>query len=156
MLLISSLGFLLKNEDFLIIFILTTEYVIMEYQAEFELNTNEKLIFEYLSTPGGLQQWMAEDVRVLDSDQLIFVMDGDEYKIEVSSKKLNKHIVFEFVDLEGDDEETPRLEFQLEMNDLTRTLYLIVKDASTLVDSQEECYEIWETLVNDLKEIVGA
>lgn len=128
----------------------------MEYQAEFELKTNEKVIYEFISTPGGLQQWMADDVKVFDSDFFEFTMDDESYRVKVVSKKINSFVRFEFIDLEDEQGEMPYLELRLEVNDLTQVLYLVVKDATTLVDSNEDCYDIWEALVGDLKDIIGA
>ena len=128
----------------------------MEYQAEFEINTNDKVLFEFLSTAGGLQQWMAEDVKVLDSDAFEFLMDGEAYKVKLVSSKPFKYVKFEFFELEMEEGVVPFLEFKLEVNDITQEKYLVVNDASTLVDSQEECYEIWGSMIAELKDIIGA
>ena len=58
---------------------------------------------------------------------------------------------FEFVG--GEDDDPNYVEFRLEMNELTQEVYIRVTDYSDM--DPEEGEELWESLIHDLKEIVG-
>ena len=47
------------------------------------------------------------------------------------------------------------LEFRLEINELTQSVFVRVEEY-TDTDDLEESYQIWENLLSQLKEIIGA
>ena len=55
---------------------------------------------------------------------------------------------------EGDEEDPAFIEIHLDENELTQSMYMKVVDYSDFEDEQEQ-YEVWEGLINNLKEIVG-
>ena len=58
---------------------------------------------------------------------------------------------FEFIDDEDDD--PPYVEFKLDMNELTQEVFIRVTDYNDM--DPEETDELYESLIHDLKEIVG-
>ncbi len=126
------------------------------FTTEFEVNASPKVLYPYLSTASGLSQWFADDVNV-DSDKVYdFFFDGEHHKATLEAQKQHSHVRFQFVpngDAEDGDEPS-YFELRLEMSDLTRTTYLAIKDFSA-EDDHEELEEVWGSLVDDLKQIVG-
>ena len=51
--------------------------------------------------------------------------------------------------------ENDTLEFRLEINELTQSVFVRVEEY-TDTDDLEESYQIWENLLSQLKEIIGA
>ncbi|MBP6386473.1 MAG: ATPase [Pseudarcicella sp.] len=125
-----------------------------KFIKEFELRASPKVLFPYLSTASGLQQWFAEKVYIKDPHTFDFVWDKESHLAKISLVRINKSIKFEFMTAKPEDKEHSDLEFKLEMSDLTGSTYLKVIDNSLNFDNNE-LTEIWEDLIYKLKEIVG-
>lgn len=121
------------------------------YVGEFEFNASKKMLYPYFSTASGLAQWFADDVNINNEDKIYsFIWDGDETRAKLSSSRTNHHVRFDVID---EEEDSNFFEFKIEMNELTQTVYVRITDYSDMDD--EEANELWESLIHDLKEIVG-
>lgn len=122
-----------------------------KFVGEYPFRASKKMLYPYLSTASGLAQWFADDVNINEDKVYSFVWDGDENKARMVSTRTNAHVRFEFL---GDDEEDPAyVEFKLDMNELTEEVFLRIIDYSDI--DQEEVQELYDSLIHDLKEIVG-
>lgn len=122
-----------------------------KYVGEFEFNASKKMLYPYFSTASGLAQWFADDVNINNEDKVYtFIWDGDETKARLTSNRTNHHVRFDVVD---DDDDNNYFEFKIDMNELTQSVYVRITDYSDMDD--EEANELWESLIHDLKEIVG-
>lgn len=120
-----------------------------KFVTEFPFKTSPKVLFNYINSPGGLQQWFASHVSI-DSDQnYIFDWDETSHKATHVSRP-GKSARFDFV---GDDEGNS-LEFKLVLGELDGSTYLKITDISD-TDDDEELQDLWEGLIADLKDIVG-
>ncbi|MFD2201000.1 START-like domain-containing protein [Shivajiella indica] len=126
-----------------------------KFVADYQINTSRKILFPYLSTASGLAEWFADDVSINEDKNFIFHYDGEEHYARVASLRSNYHVKFDFFD-PNNLEETDHsyIEFKIEENELTQTLFLKVIDYSDSYDD-EELESIWENLVLHLKEIIG-
>ena len=114
------------------------------------------MLFPYLSTATGLCQWFADDVNINNIDKtLIFILDGDERIAVIDSIKNNRYVKFRFLNDDEKPKENDTLEFRLEINELTQSVFVRVEEY-TDTDDLEESYQIWENLLSQLKEIIGA
>ncbi|WP_258103406.1 START-like domain-containing protein [Marinoscillum sp. MHG1-6] len=121
------------------------------FVGEYPINASKKMLYPYISTASGLSQWFADDVNINEDKQYTFIWDGDENKAKMVGSRVNSFARFEF---DGeDDDEPPYIEFRLEMNDLTQEVFIRISDYSEI--DQDELQELYESLVHDLKEIVG-
>jgi uncharacterized protein YndB with AHSA1/START domain len=126
-----------------------------KFVADYQINTSRKILFPYLSTASGLAEWFADDVLINEDKNFIFQYDGEEHFAKVTALRTNHHVKFEYFDpnqLEEDDH--AYIEFKIEENELTQTLFLKIIDYSDSYDD-EELESIWENLVLQLKEIIG-
>ncbi|AMQ57146.1 START-like domain-containing protein [Algoriphagus sanaruensis] len=126
-----------------------------KFVADFQLNTSRKIIFNYLSTASGLQEWFADEVRIDEDKNYIFNFDNEDHYAKMSAMRFNSHVKFDFFDpknLDKNDHEF--IEFKLEENELTQSLFLKVIDNSNDYD-EEELIAIWDGLISKLKEIIG-
>ena len=121
--------------------------------CEFEINASTKMLYPYLFTAGGLAQWFCDDVTVDEDKNFNFIWDGVDHKAKMAAHRINNFVRFEFLSENGNDDPT-YFELRLEMNELTETVFLKIVDYSDFED-EEELNDLWEGLVNDLKEIVG-
>lgn len=127
-----------------------------KFIGEYPINASRKMLFPYLSTATGLCQWFADDVNINNIDKtLIFIVDGEERIAVIDSINKNRYVKFRFL-LDGEKpKENDTLEFRLEVNDLTQEVFVRVEEF-TESDDLEESYQIWDNLLAQLKEIIGA
>tara|TARA_B100001248_G_C27364490_1_gene448211 strand:+ start:142 stop:537 length:396 start_codon:yes stop_codon:yes gene_type:complete len=127
-----------------------------KFVGEYPINASRKMLFPYLSTATGLCQWFADDVNINNIDKtLIFIVDGEERIAVIDSINKNRYVKFRFL-MDGEKpKENDTLEFRLEVNDLTQEVFVRVEEY-TESDDLEESYQIWNNLLAQLKEIIGA
>ena len=127
-----------------------------KFIGEYQINASRKMLFPYLRTATGLCQWFADDVNINNIDKtLIFILDGDERIAVIDSIKNNRYVKFRFLNEDEKPKENDTLEFRLEINELTQSVFVRVEEY-TDTDDLEESYQIWENLLSQLKEIIGA
>lgn len=127
------------------------------FVTEIEVNASPKMIFPYISTVDGLERWYADSANITPNNVFEFTWDDEHYFAKMQSLKANQMVVFEFLDDEKEEEEDPSiLKISIDQNEITNAVYLVIEDYTDLVDSQAEFQELWEGLVSDLKEIIGA
>ena len=127
-----------------------------KFVGEYPINASRKMLFPYLSTATGLCQWFADDVNINNIDKtLIFIVDGEERIAVIDSINKNRYVKFRFL-MDGEKpKENDTLEFRLEVNDLTQEVFVRVEEY-TESDDLEDSYQIWDNLLAQLKEIIGA
>lgn len=121
-----------------------------KYELEYTLNTSTKVLFNRLSTPGGLSEWFAEDVN-LRKGKFTFIWEGAEQVAEVVSKKDNKYIRFKW---EEDEIEESYFEFRIHKDELTGDLALLITDYAE-EDEQEDAIDLWDSQISELKHVIG-
>ena len=127
-----------------------------KFVDEYPINASRKMLFPYLSTATGLCQWFADDVNINNIDKtMIFILDGEERIAVIDSIKNNRYVKFRFPNEDEKPKENDTLEFRLEINELTQSVFVRVEEF-TDTDDLDESYQIWENLLSQLKEIIGA
>ena len=128
------------------------------FTTEFEIRSSPKVLYPYISTAAGLEQWFAEKVTLTPDNHFDFQWDGESHLAERTSHRLNKSVRFEFKENSNsseDSDERNYVEMKLEVSDLTQSTYLRVVDYSQNMD-KAELSSLWGGLMDSLKEIVGA
>jgi hypothetical protein len=124
-----------------------------KFVGEYEMRASKKMLFPFISSASGLSQWFADDVNVNNEDKgFTFIWDGEENRARIVSSRINHHVKFEFID-DQDDDDPNYVEFVLDTNEMTNTVFIRVTDYSDM--EAEEARELWDSLIHDLKEIVG-
>ena len=127
-----------------------------KFVGEYPIKASRKMLFPYLSTATGLCQWFADDVNINNIDKtLIFLVDGEERIAVIDSIKNNRYVKLRFINEDEKPKENDTLEFRLEINELTQEVFVRVEEY-TESDDLEESYQIWDNLLAQLKEIIGA
>ncbi|WP_422362319.1 START-like domain-containing protein [Reichenbachiella sp.] len=122
-----------------------------KYVGEYEVKASKKMLYPYLSTASGLAQWFADDVNIDEDKVFTVIWDGEENKAKMVSHRTNSQVKFEFI---SDDDDPNYVEFKIDMNELTQSVFIRVTDYSEM-DDEQELEELWESLMTDLREIVG-
>ena len=61
----------------------------IRFELEFPLNSSPQLLYQYISTPSGLQEWFADKVNSR-SEFFTFTWDDNDEYARLASKKLVK------------------------------------------------------------------
>lgn len=126
------------------------------FTSDFEIHASQRMLYTYIQTASGLAEWFADDVRINNQDKsLTFLWDNEEHKAREVARRTNSFVKFQFVPENDSDKEDPSfLEFRLEFNELTQSVFLKVTDYSDFEDLQE-MQELWEGLIDNLRKTVG-
>ena len=120
-----------------------------KFTQEYAFKTSPKVLYNYISTAGGMQQWFAEKVTMDGSHNFHIFWDSEEYVAQLTTR-LNKSARFDFI---GKDDGS-YLEFKLITSEIDNSNYLRVTDCSGN-DEPADLEVLWKSLIEDLKEIVG-
>jgi uncharacterized protein YndB with AHSA1/START domain len=125
----------------------------IRYELEFPLNSSPQLLYQYISTPSGLQEWFADNVNSR-GEFFTFIWDGNEENARLASKKTGEKVKFKWVD---DNKKDTEYYFELRIleDEITKDVSLMVVDFS-LEDELEESKLLWENQVSDLKHVIGS
>ena len=127
-----------------------------KFMGEYSINASRKMLFPYLSTASGLSLWFADDVNINNINKtLIFIVDGEEKIARIDSVKKNRSVKFSFLEDGEVRKDHDYLEFRLEINELTQSVFIRIIEY-TETDDLEESFQIWNNLLSQLKEIIGA
>jgi len=125
------------------------------FTADFEINASKKMLYPYISSASGLSQWFADDVTINEDKVYNFIWDDEDHRAKIASHRTNNYVRFEFIPETEEDKEDPSyFELKLDVNELTQTVFLKISDYSDM-DDNEELFDMWEGLVESLKETVG-
>ncbi|MCU0325302.1 MAG: START-like domain-containing protein [Spirosomaceae bacterium] len=122
-----------------------------KFVAEFEFKASPKVLFQYISTPAGLQQWFAAKVTIKGDHIYDFIWDNESHPAKMTSQRLNKSTRFDFM---NEEQKGNWVEFKLELSELTNTTFFRVTDNSDNTDV-EDLNDLWDGLMDKLREIVG-
>jgi uncharacterized protein YndB with AHSA1/START domain len=126
------------------------------FTADYEIHASVKMLYPYIQTAGGLAEWFADDVRINNINKTFkFLWDHEEHVAKQVAFRTNHFARYEFLPEDPDDEKDPSyLEFRLEFNELTQSVYLKIFDYSDF-DDQKELQDLWDGLIENLRKTVG-
>ena len=127
----------------------------VKFVAEYELRASPKMLFPYISTASGLSQWFASKVNTMPEQRFDFQWDNESHIARQVSMRINKGVRFEFLDTTENGTDNNYVEFRVDQSELTQSTYLRVTDYSSTSD-EDELKDLWDGLMDKLKEIVGS
>jgi uncharacterized protein YndB with AHSA1/START domain len=125
----------------------------IRYEIEFPINSSPHLLYQYISTPSGLQEWFADKVNSR-GEFFTFEWDGNEENARLASKKTGEKVKFKWVD---DDKKDTEYYFEMRIleDEITKDVSLVVVDFAE-DDDIEESKLLWGNQVSDLKHVIGS
>jgi uncharacterized protein YndB with AHSA1/START domain len=121
-----------------------------KFELEYSINSSPGVLFNRLSTPGGLAEWFADDVN-LQGGIFTFIWEKSEQQAEVVQQKDNKYIRFRWVD---EDDLESYFEFRLNQDELTGDVSLMITDFAE-DDETTDAVDLWDTQIAELKHAIG-
>src|ERR1041384_7718964 len=120
------------------------------YSVEFPIRCSPTILYEFLSTPVGLQEWFADKVDQRDNTYY-FYWNGVADTAEILEQFENSYIRYRW-DYYDDDE---FFEFRIEQSPVTNETILRITDFADKGDLKDQ-ERLWNSQVSDLKHRIGA
>jgi hypothetical protein len=120
------------------------------YTLEFPVRCSPVILYDFLASPAGLQEWFAD--RVDDRDNIFsFTWNGTIEKAEVMEKEQDKFIRFHWL-------HTPKeefFEFKIEKSEVTNQTILVIKDFAEKKEIKDQSM-VWNYQVKELFHRLGS
>lgn len=123
----------------------------IKYEMEFPIHASPSLLYQYISTPSGMQEWYADNVN-FRGKFFTFIWEGSEEMAKLISKKKSDHIRFQW---EEDKDTDYYFEMRIELDDITKDVSIMVTDFAE-EGEVEEGKMLWENMISELKHILGS
>lgn len=121
-----------------------------KFELEYTINTSPGVLFNRLSTPGGLAEWFADDV-FQQGKIYTFVWEGTRQRAEMILRKEGKYIRFHWID---DEDDQAFFEFRISRDEITGDVSLLITDFSH-EDEKDDSIDLWDTQIAELKHVIG-
>lgn len=119
------------------------------YTLEFPVRCSPVILYEFLSTPAGLQEWFAD--KVDDRDNIFsFTWNGSTDKAELLEKEQDKFIKFHWLHMPKDE----YFEFRIEKSEVTNQTILVIKDFAEKKEIKDQSM-LWDYQVKELFHRLG-
>jgi len=120
------------------------------YTLEYPVRCSPSILYEFLSTPAGLQEWFAD--RVDERDNVFyFSWNGSAERAEVLESQEEKFIRFHWLDAPKEE----FFEFSIEKSEITNQTILVVKDFADKKEVKDQSM-LWDYQVKDLFHRIGS
>ncbi|MDB2656690.1 START-like domain-containing protein [Crocinitomicaceae bacterium] len=124
-----------------------------KYELEYLLKTSIKVLDNMVATPSGLSEWFADDVNIKD-DVFTFFWDGSEEEARRLSRKNGAKIRWQWLEDEEEGEDS-YFELFYEVDPMTKSVILTITDFAE-PDEMEEAKRLWDSQINNLRNVIGA
>ena len=119
------------------------------FSIEYPVRCSPSILYEFLSTPAGLQEWFADKVDERDT-VFSFSWNGSVEKAEVLEAEENKFIRFHWLHAPQNE----YFEFSIEKTEVSSQTILIIKDFAEKKEIPDQS-RLWGVQVHDLFHRLG-
>ena len=120
------------------------------YTLEYPVRCSPGILYDFLRTPAGLQEWFAEKVDERDG-QFSFSWNGTEDKAELVDSEEDKFVRFRW-DYMGKDE---YFEWRIDKSEVTKQTILVISDFAEKKEIKDQT-QLWEYQVKELFHRLGS
>jgi len=120
------------------------------YSVEFPIRCSPSILYNFLSTPVGLQEWFADKVNQREN-KIFFTWNGS-----TDGAVILEHIDNEFIRFRWDHYNPEEFfEFSIEQSPVTSETILRITDFADKADLKDN-QRLWSSQVSDLKHRLGS
>lgn len=120
------------------------------YTLEYPVRCSPTILYEFLSTSSGLQEWFADHVD--DQDGVFsFSWNGSEEEAEVLDQEEDKFIRFRWTHADKGE----YFEFSIEKSEVTNQTILVIKDFADKKEIKDQS-RLWDHQVKELFHRIGS
>ena len=120
-----------------------------QFTLEYPVRCSPSILFEFLSTPAGLQEWFADKVDERDS-VFSFSWNGATDRAEVLETEEEKFIRFHWLHAPKDE----YFEFRIEKTEISNQTILVIKDFAEKNEIKDQS-QLWDYQVKELFHRLG-
>ena len=120
------------------------------YTLEYPVRCSPRILYEFLSTPAGLQEWFADIVDERDGI-FSFSWNGTAENAELLEGEEDKYIRFHWLHTAKEE----YFEFSIDKSEVTNQTILIIKDFADKKEIKDQS-RLWEFQVKELFHRLGA
>jgi hypothetical protein len=120
------------------------------YTLEFPLRCSPQILFDFISTPVGLQEWFADEVNQREN-QFSFTWNGSIDEAELLEEFENEYVRFRWDYYKANE----FFEFRIEQSPVTNETIFKITDFAEKNDLKD-AERLWNQQVNDLKHRIGS
>lgn len=121
----------------------------VKFNVEYPVRCSPVILYQFLSTPSGLQEWFAD--KVDEKDGLFnFTWSGAIEEAELVESEENKRVKFQWT--AAPDEEY--FEFNIDKSEVTGQTILVITDFADKKEVKDQS-RLWESQVKDLFHRLG-
>ncbi len=120
------------------------------YTLEYPVRCSPGILYEFLRTPAGLQEWFADKVDERDG-HFSFSWNGTEDKAELVDSEEDKFVRFRW-DYMGKDE---YFEWRIDKSEVTNQTILVISDFADKKEVKDQS-QLWEYQVKELFHRIGS
>jgi START-like superfamily domain len=120
------------------------------FTLEYPVRCSPTILYEFLSTPAGLQEWFAEKVDERDG-VFSFTWNGTTDKADMLDMEEDKFIRFHWLHAPKNE----YFEFSIEKSEVSNQTILVIKDFSEKKEIPDQ-KRLWDFQVNDLFYRIGS
>ncbi|MCL6524195.1 MAG: ATPase [Thermoflavifilum sp.] len=121
----------------------------VQYTLEYPVRCSPAILYEFLSTPAGLQEWFADKVDLRDN-VFSFSWNGSEEKATIVEQKPEEYIRLRWLHSSPDE----YFEFRIQKSEVTNETVLIVKDFADKKEISDQS-QLWDYQVKELLHRIG-
>ncbi|HTJ14228.1 MAG TPA: START-like domain-containing protein [Dinghuibacter sp.] len=121
----------------------------VQYTLEYPVRCSPTILYEFLSTPAGLQEWFADKVDEREG-MFSFSWNGTIEKAQVVETEIDKFIRFHWLAAPTDE----FFEFRIEKSEVTNQTILVIRDFAEKREVADQS-QLWEYQVKDLFHRLG-
>lgn len=120
-----------------------------KFTLEYPVRCSPTILYEFLATSNGLQEWFADKVDDKD-DEFTFTWNGTSDKAELVEKELDHYVRFRW------DHASPGeyFEFRIEKTEVSNQTILMITDFAEKNDIKDQS-QLWDYQVKDLFHRLG-
>ena len=123
----------------------------IKYEMEFPIQASPSLLYQYISTPSGMQEWYADNVNSR-GEYFTFIWEGSEEVARLVSKRKSEFIRFQWEEDKGTDY---YYEIYIQVDEITKDVSLMITDFAE-EDELEEGKMLWDNMISELKHVLGS
>ena len=121
----------------------------VKYTLEYPVRCSPVILYDFLSSQTGLQEWFAD--KVDDRDNIFsFTWNGSTDKAEVLEKEQDKFIRFHWLHMPKEE----YFEFKIEKSEVTNQTILVIKDFAEKKEIKDQSM-LWDYQVKELFHRLG-
>jgi uncharacterized protein YndB with AHSA1/START domain len=121
----------------------------VKFSVEFPVRCSPNILYQFLSTPSGLQEWFADRVDIFDG---VFTFDwnGSSEDAKLVDMEENKFVRYHWLSSPASE----YFEFAIDKSEVTGQTILVITDFADKKDIKDQS-QLWDTQVRDLFHRLG-